>query len=640
MVNIKGLLGNKWVKISLAIIAIILVVKSCSGGEAEQEYVIAEATRGDIIQTVSATGSIKADPSIDLHFRQGGTVKEILVDEGALVNEGDLLSSLKNEILELEIDRMQANLDYSVAQYNKTKAGAKYEEILIAQADVTSAQAAYNASLTELENTDSISDSSIELAEIAYTKAENAKNAAYQEYLTTKELAEAEIANLEITGESSASIQLDNAYSSARIQLDSLFTTLQDSLFLAEDTIGVRGTGFFLLSQTNKNKLESVYHEPAEQAYEDALAIKQALPADPTDEELNTAIAGILDASSKTLALLSQIGYELEKLPYDRTDLENLILEISSQSTSLSSATLGLQETQNQILILTAGASQNIDTLTLSYQLQIDAAEARYDAAENTLAEAAYSLDQAKLTAEITDDNAEAMAALKKAALDTAIAMLSLKQSPARTVDLAPLSAQINQADIALKIAQQNYKDSQIYAPIDGKVVFIHGDVGQNIGISETTLSSFITINAQQLVVEANVPETDIVKVKEKDAVTMTLDALDFTEKLNGEVITVDQAETIIQGVVYYKIQSVFDIQDDRVKPGMTVNLDIETDKKEDVLMIPIRALKYEDSVKYVEVLNNGTPQRVNLETGIENDQYVEIISGLNEGDKVITFVK
>jgi len=638
--NIKTILGKKWVKISLAIIAIVLVVKSCSGGQQSQEYVVAEVTKGDIIQMVSATGSIKADPSIDLHFRQSGTVKEILINEGDIVREGDLLASLKNEILELEIDRMQANLDYAIAQYNQTKAGAKYEEIQIAQANVESAQAAYDASLTELKNTDSISDSNIKLATLAFKKAEDAKNAAYQEYLTTKELAEKEIENLELTGESSASITLANAYTTAQIQLDTLLTILQDSLFLAEDTIGVRGSGFFLLSQTNRSKLRTTYHEPAEQAYEDALDAKQALSTTPTNEELDTVISKMLDASNQILILLSQIGYELEKLPYDRTDLKNLILNISSQSTLLSNTASKLQEIQNQILTLKTGSTQNIDTLTLSYQLQIDAAKTKYDTAKNVLSEAAYALDQAKLTSEITDDNIEAMTALKKATLDTALATLSLKQSPARNVDLAPLSARINQADIALKIAKQNYKDSQIYAPIDGEIVFINGEIGENIGISETTLKSFITINANQLIIEANVPETDIVKVKEKDKVTMTLDALDFTEKLTGEVITVDQAETVIQGVVYYKIQTAFDIQDDRVKSGMTVNLNIETDKKEDVLMVPIRALKYADNVKYVEILNNGKPQKINIETGIENDQYAEIISGLNEGDKVITFIK
>ncbi|MBU1445977.1 efflux RND transporter periplasmic adaptor subunit, partial [Patescibacteria group bacterium] len=501
-------------------------------------------------------------------------------------------------------------------------------------------QAAYYAALTEYENTGSITDSSIDLATLAFKKASSARDAAEQEYLTTKELAEKEIDNLLTTGGGTASVQLDNLYANARIRLDSLFTTLQDSLFLAEETIGIRGTGFFLLSIHTKTTLKNTYHTPAQAAYDAALEAKQELGADPTNEEMDAAIIASLNAANKILILLSQIGYELEKLPYDRTDLQNLMLEISAQSTPLSTSTLGLQELQNQIITLQTSAIQDVDTLTLSYELQIDAAAARLDAAENALSEAAYALDKAKLNAEITDDNVEAMLALKKAALDSAVAMLSLKKSPARYVDLAPLAAQIHQAEIALKIARQNYRDSQIYAPIDGQIVFINGDIGQNIGISETTLSSFMTINAEQLIVEANVPETDIVKIKLNDSVEMTLDALDFTERLTGNVITIDQAETAIQGVVYYKIQSAFDIQDERVKSGMTVNLDIETDKKEGVLMIPIRALKYEDSIKYVEVLNNGSPQRIEIEAGIENDQYVEVLSGLKEGDKVITFVK
>lgn len=635
-----GFLKKHIIKLIIAGVIAIIALNYFLGGEAKQEYILAEALRDDIVQSVSVTGSIKADPNINLHFQKGGKVKSISVEEGEYVSEDQLLASLENRTLELEIERMRANLNYAYAQYNQTKAGAKYEEILIAEAELASANASLSAAEVELDNTRKIGEENIKISTLSYKQAEENRDAANEEYENILALAEKELENLDIDGEGTKSIALDNAYITAKTQLDSFFTVLQDSLFLAEDILGVRGSGFYLLSDGTKDRVESAYHGIAENSYNEALELYQALNEDSTEEEIDTVMTSTLTASNNILLLLSQIGYELEKLPYDRTDLAQMILDVSNQSRSLSTSALSLQETQNTILTLKTGSEQDIETLELSQQLQINAAEAKLNAAENTLLEASHTLEQVKINAETADNNAEAMVALKDASVKSALAMLALKKSPARDVDLAPLLSQIAQAEIALQMAQKEYSDSQLFSPISGIVSFVHGKVGENISVSETALKSFITIQSDKLIVEANVPETDIVKVKNGDHVAMTLDALDFTEKLEGEVIEVDTAETVLQGVIYYQIKTAFDVQDERIKSGMTVNLEIETDRKSDVLMIPIRALKYEDSIKYVDVLNNGIPKKTTITTGIENDQYAQVLSGLVEGDKVITFVK
>jgi multidrug efflux pump subunit AcrA (membrane-fusion protein) len=70
----KSFYRNKWFKYGLitAIVAAIIYFMFFQGKK--QEYVLAEAVKGDIIQTVSVTGSIKADPSLNLHFKKTGTV--------------------------------------------------------------------------------------------------------------------------------------------------------------------------------------------------------------------------------------------------------------------------------------------------------------------------------------------------------------------------------------------------------------------------------------------------------------------------------------------------------------------------------------------------------------------------------------
>ncbi len=634
------ILSKKAIKYWLLTAGVIFAIYFIFGRNDKPEYVLAEATIGDIIQTVNVTGAIKADPTINLHFQTGGKVKSILVEEGENVEQGQLLATLSNESLELEVERNRANVQYAYAQYNQTKAGAKYEEILIAQADVDSAQAAYTAALVEVDNINQISQSNINLATIAYKQAEEASDAALKEFETTKALAENEIAKLELGGTNIQTIAIDSAYSKARTSLDSLLTTMHDSMFLAEDIIGIRGTGFFLLGTSKINQIKNTYYYPADKKYQELITLYEALPATPTQEQLDEVFETSIDTANSILLLLTQIGTELGNLPYSREDLENLILSVANKTSALSSGTLTLKEAQSTILNLKTGSVQDIETLKLSYELQIDAAENRYNTAKNALTQAAHNLDQAKLNAEISVENAQAMASLKKAALDSAVAMLALKRSPARDVDLAPLLANISQAEIALKIAENKYDESNLRAPIDGVVTFIYGKIGENVSLSETALASFLSLQTDKLIVEANVPETDITKINTEDKVEMTVDAFDFTEKFSGSVIYLDRAETIVQGVVYYGIKTVFDLQDERLKTGMTTNLEIITDEKDDVLIIPARAIKYEDSIRYVEILNNGTPKKTIITTGLESDQYVEVTSGLKEGDKIVTFVK
>ena len=634
--KVPAILKKRYVQVILIVVVGLLVLNSLFFSKPKQEYVLAEVVKGDIVQTVSVTGSIKADPAIDLHFQKTGKIKEILVKEGDNVVNDQLLASLENQTLELEIQSKSANLDFARAQYNQTQAGAKYEEILIAQADVKSAQAGFDAALVELDNTKLLGTSNINIANLSYKQALENKNSAFKEFQNTKNLAEKEIANLELNGGNTQSLALENAYNSIKSQLASFFTQMQESQFLAEGIIGVRGIGYFLIDQYDKSKLKDNYQVPAQNDYNAAKVLNQKLTATSTHEEIDVTLAASLKAANSILLFLSQTGTVLENLPYDRQDLKDLITQVQVASSALSSATLKLQDTQNTISTLTTGSEQDIETLKLSYQLQIDAAESKYNSAENALLEASHSLEQSKLNSEISNKNAEALTALKKAGLDIARATLELRKSPARSVDLAPLSAQISQAEIALKMAEQDYRDSQIYAPIAGKITYIFGDIGENASITE----SFMTLNADALIVEANVPETDIVKIKNGDKATMTIDAFDFTEKFEGEVIFIEPAETVIQGVIYYKIKTAVTTKDERIRSGMTVNLEIETEKKTEVLQIPVRALKYEDSTKYVEILTAQGPKKIYVKTGIENDQFAELLSGLNEGDKVITFVK
>lgn len=609
------------------------------GGE-KKEYVLTEAVKGKIVQTVSVTGSIKAEPTIDLHFKKNGEVSEILVKEGERVEKDRLLASLENKSLDLEIKRNDANLSYTKAEYEKLKAGTRAEEVKIAEAEVASAKAAYEAALTDQQSTESIGAADIDLAQLAYEQAADDVAAAERDLETTKSLAEKQIAKLKLGGDNVSTVELDSAYANAKTRMASTLTVMQDSISLAEKIIGVWGEGIPEIPSIYAEYFWTPLYFQGVTDLKEASDLYTNLTPDSEDDSINSSLFATVDAANTVSSLLVFLSGKLQSIVSSDEVVSDWITKVTAQSSTLNSSLTALNDIVATIQNLQTGTVSDTETLILDYQLRVDAAENTYNTAVNRLDKAKFDLDQSKVNAENNNNNARAQVSIREAALNSATASLNLKKSPVRQVDLAPLAAQIRLAEVAIEIAQNEYRDSQLFAPIDGMVTFIYGKVGQNVSVSEIALSAFLTIQADNLIVEANVPETDVSKIKPGDKVTMTIDAFDFTEKFEGSVVYIDPAETVIQGVVYYQIKTAFDLKDERLKSGMTTNLDIVTAQKDDVLIIPARAIKYEDSIRYVEVLNNGKPVKTIIKTGLESDQDVEVTEGLKEGDKIITFVK
>jgi len=176
-----------------------------------------------------------------------------------------------------------------------------------------------------------------------------------------------------------------------------------------------------------------------------------------------------------------------------------------------------------------------------------------------------------------------------------------------------------------------------IRAPIDGFIAKKEIKEGEVV-LANISVISLMTEKGLQI--KTYVPEVDVSKVKIGDRVLITLDAFPRKEFL-GEIVHIDFAETIVDGVVYYKVKSTIDTKDTNVKSGMTADIIIITDLKEDVLIIPRRAVTEKDGKSMVKIPINEDFQEIEVETGlVASDGNIEIISGLKEGDKVITFIK
>jgi multidrug efflux pump subunit AcrA (membrane-fusion protein) len=157
------------------------------------------------------------------------------------------------------------------------------------------------------------------------------------------------------------------------------------------------------------------------------------------------------------------------------------------------------------------------------------------------------------------------------------------------------------------------------------------------------TTDDFIELLSRDFQVIANVSESDIAKVNLGDPVSMTLDAFYYDKVFEAEIVEIDPAETVVQGVIYYQITAGFTTEDTQVKPGMTANMDIVTEETTNVLAVPIRAVKYDGARSYVlqpDSIVSGTTKEVDIEVGLRGDQFIEVVSGLEEGDDVVTYVR
>jgi len=204
----------------------------------------------------------------------------------------------------------------------------------------------------------------------------------------------------------------------------------------------------------------------------------------------------------------------------------------------------------------------------------------------------------------------------------------------------------VYQAQTALSAAWSSYQQTSptIYAPISGTVSGFSLQVGSVIVASTNTSNSaqsatkIASVKTEALpTVSINLTEIDIPKIKLGNKATVTFDA--FPDKTyTGQVISIDTAGVVSSGVTSYPTVIKLDTASNTILPNMAASASIITDTKNDVLLVPSSSIKKQtDGTSYVEVLKKEKPVQITVEAGLSSDTQTEIISGLNEGDVVIT---
>ena len=211
-----------------------------------------------------------------------------------------------------------------------------------------------------------------------------------------------------------------------------------------------------------------------------------------------------------------------------------------------------------------------------------------------------------------------------------------------------------NTAVSTLSAAESDLAETTITAPMSGVVVGDPKPVGTMAvqGNSNPTVIMRIADTTKKQIL-AKVDETDIGKIKIGQDATFTVDT--FTDKtftahvskisqtdtsntwdINGTSTSSSSSSSSSSSVIYYYVTLDVDAPDDVLLLGMTARVDIITSEKENALVVPIAALKTNDKGSYVlRVTEGGKTEEIPVTTGIYSDDYVEILSGLTEGDTV-----
>jgi len=225
-------------------------------------------------------------------------------------------------------------------------------------------------------------------------------------------------------------------------------------------------------------------------------------------------------------------------------------------------------------------------------------------------------------------------------------ASLAKIEGGADTLDIQSSELVLEQRRNALLDAKEKLADYFIYAPFAGTIAKLNTKKSDAV-TSGTLVATLIT---KQKIAEISLNEVDVSKIKVGQKATLTFDAVSGLG-IAGSVAEVDTVGTVSQGVVTYNVKIGFDTQDDRIKPGMSVSAAIITDIKQDVLIVPQSSVKSQGDTYYVEMFasplvssgdTQGTtssvlPQQRIVEVGISNDMSYEIVSGLKEGDQIVS---
>ncbi len=274
-------------------------------------------------------------------------------------------------------------------------------------------------------------------------------------------------------------------------------------------------------------------------------------------------------------------------------------------------------------------------TVSTADKAALDTEKTNINTALGNIISAQQTIASTILTNKSNIDTAQASLTKAQGTLQSAEDSLALLLAEPRESDIASYQAQIAKAESSYQLLLKQISDAYLKTPIKGQVSEINKEEGEMVN----TLSGEAIVKvlpAAPFSIEAHIYEEDVVKINIGDKAYINLIAFPGKD-IEGKVISISPAEKVIDKVVYYEVNISLEGIDNTIKPGMTADLAIRTDTKQDVLVIPDNAVIKKDNKYFAQVFQNGETKERAIEIGLEgSNDVVEVISGLSEGEEII----
>lgn len=252
--------------------------------------------------------------------------------------------------------------------------------------------------------------------------------------------------------------------------------------------------------------------------------------------------------------------------------------------------------------------------------------------AQDTLTRAQDDLAKKKAGPDASDvDGKRAQVINLETALARAQEDLAKKQAGGDPRDIEKQNNTVASAQAALDTARLKLQGAIIVAPFDGVVASVGLNLGEQVGANTVVLT---LVDPQALRIDVNVAESDIASLRPGQAATITFDALagqTFQAKVDG----IAPSAKVQQGVVNYLVSLTLEATSG-VKDGMTASSQIVYQQRDNILVVPNRAIRTQGRTRTVQVLlPSGATETRTIRTGMSGDQTTEVVEGLQEGEKV-----
>jgi len=538
------------------------------------------AQRGNLVAAITPTGEVYAPRQVELSFDVYKVeLIELNVTAGQEVKAGDVLARIDPTALERAVTQAQADL--TVAQDNLDKAQNPYAELDLIQARLAVAQA------------------EIGLAD-ARENLEKVRNPGSELDLTQARLAVAQ-----------AEIDLADA----RENLEALFNP-----DLEAAQVAVRDATANL--ESARNQLIVVENNPDNAARLRTLEAEADWYRNNYWEAQQKFEQGKIDQQKLNWEYSNMLAAE-ERLRAARAQAES---SLSSAQNKVTQAEEALRDAQENLAKLQSGP----DALQLTRaQTRVTQAEYNLAKAQKTLAEleaGADPLDLLRAETQVTQAEynlAKAQETLAK--IEAGPDPKEIEVAQARVV-----SAQANLEEVKAALAAATMR-----APFDGTVISVGAEEGDLVssGTIVVTLADLSNLR-----VRAIVDETDISKVEIGQEVEVTFDAFPG-HRFSGQVLEVPLQGRLVQNVLTYEVPvSLEGGEGVALKPGILANLKIVVGRRENALLVPAMAVQQgeEGHVVLVQDSPEEPVMAAQVKVGLSDGTYVEIVSGLIEGDRVV----